>query len=61
MGKVIPMFRTDEITGLQVPNVPYKPDYFIVDEYGRSEKVYPTYQKALADLHKYPNHQIVKM
>lgn len=61
MTNVIQMFRTDEITGLQVPNAPYKPDYYIVDEYGRSEKIYPTYQKALADLRNYPNHQIVKL
>lgn len=62
MGKVIPMFRIDEITGLQVPNAPYKPDYMIVDEYGRGYEIFQDYNKALACLMTKPDdYGIVKM
>jgi len=52
MTNVIPMFVTDEITGLKVPNRPSKPEFIIVDEKGLGISIHKTYQEALAALYR---------
>jgi len=55
MGKVIPMFKTDEITGLEIPNRPYKKEYIIMVE-DKAMAVYPTWNQAVAHLPLYPDY-----
>lgn len=47
MSNVIPMFVIDEITGLKVPNRPYRPEYIVLDENGLGISIHKSRNDAL--------------
>lgn len=44
---VVQMFVIDEITGLKVPNRPYRPEYIVLDEFGKGISIHKTRNEAL--------------
>ena len=44
---IIPMFVTDEITGLPVPNRPFRPEYVVLDEDGKGLSIHKSRNEAI--------------
>ena len=44
---VVQMFVTDEITGLKVPNRPYRPEYIVLDKDGKGLSIHQSRNAAL--------------
>ena len=54
MGKVIPLYIEDPITGLKTPNRG-QPEEWILEKDGIGYAIYNKWNDVLANIHKYPD------